>query len=793
MIRLAALASLMCVTSVASAQCPSQWLPGDAGSLIDGNINAIVNFDPDGAAGPLPVWNIVGGGVVVPGFARAKLAAYDGTRWRSLDLPDPTGFVSAMIVFGGELYVAGSFTTIAGVAATNIAKWNGTTWSPVGVGIQGTAINALGVFNNSLIAGGNFTASGATPLADLARWSGTAWVNIGSTSTGGVVNALTAIGNSLYVGGEFTSVGGVAITNLARWNGTTWSQCGQPNGAVRTLASFASVNIGSERVFVGGAFSAIGTVSNDAALFVPNTGAWSSLGTVLLASPVRFLVRSTGINTYELAGIWRLCNPLPGGACGNSVYTLSGTIWTALSNSVLEANALGISGGQYIVGGSAGVNTSAFRRYNGTNWIDPPAVGAPAELTALAEGANGEVFGGTWDGQASITTGLEHFVIRRDPASGVWTRLGSFVGVGSRIHSLLRMPSGDLIAGGFFAQVNANPIANIARWNGTSWSSLGAGLNEIVYALERMPNGDVIAAGTFSAAGAVSVSGLARWDGAGWSPVVGGLVGDAFALKQLPDGSLIVGGVFTAAGSINASNIARFDGTNWFALGSGIVAQSMQPGVFAIERLPNGTIVAGGRFESAGGLPATNIARWNGSAWSAMGPGLGATFSADGVAALQTLPSGELLAGGRFTSPSANIAKWNGSAWVAANAGGLPGTPQFSGFWGVNDLLALSDGRVAAAGAFTNTDTQVSAYYARYGALPGCSTCDSIDFNNDTSLFDPADIDAIFSVFSEGPCIPAGATCNDVDFNNDTSLFDPCDIDSFLLAFSEGPCTLCGQ
>jgi hypothetical protein len=70
--------------------------------------------------------------------------------------------------------------------------------------------------------------------------------------------------------------------------------------------------------------------------------------------------------------------------------------------------------------------------------------------------------------------------------------------------------------------------------------------------------------------------------------------------------------------------------------------------------------------------------------------------------------------------------------------------------------------------------------------------CDSIDFNNDGSLFDPTDIDAFLSVFSEGPCIPGGATCNDVDFNNDTSLFDPCDIDSFLLVFSEGPCTGCG-
>jgi hypothetical protein len=71
--------------------------------------------------------------------------------------------------------------------------------------------------------------------------------------------------------------------------------------------------------------------------------------------------------------------------------------------------------------------------------------------------------------------------------------------------------------------------------------------------------------------------------------------------------------------------------------------------------------------------------------------------------------------------------------------------------------------------------------------------CDSIDFNNDTGFFDPMDIDAFLSVFSEGPCIPDTAACNDIDFNNDGSLFDPCDINAFLLTFAEGPCTLCGE
>lgn len=35
---------------------------------------------------------------------------------------------------------------------------------------------------------------------------------------------------------------------------------------------------------------------------------------------------------------------------------------------------------------------------------------------------------------------------------------------------------------------------------------------------------------------------------------------------------------------------------------------------------------------------------------------------------------------------------------------------------------------------------------------------------------------------------PAGPTCDSIDFNNDTSIFDPMDINAFLSVYSEGPC-----
>ncbi|MFO0857628.1 MAG: hypothetical protein U0640_09770 [Phycisphaerales bacterium] len=105
------------------------------------------------------------------------------------------------------------------------------------------------------------------------------------------------------------------------------------------------------------------------------------------------------------------------------------------------------------------------------------------------------------------------------------------------------------------------------------------------------------------------------------------------------------------------------------------------------------------------------------------------------------------------------------------------------------ELAVSPDGtRVALSGVLLTGDPTLLRI-----TLPESVVCDSIDFNNDTSLFDPQDIEAFLSVYSEGPCIPATATCNDIDFNNDTSLFDPCDINSFLAMYSESPCTPCGE
>ncbi|QYU66619.1 hypothetical protein J4558_16775 [Leptolyngbya sp. 15MV] len=135
---------------------------------------------------------------------------------------------------------------------------------------------------------------------------------------------------------------------------------------------------------------------------------------------------------------------------------------------------------------------------------------------------------------------------------------------------------------------------------------------------------------------------------------------------------LVVGGRFTIAGNTFANNIAVYDPAtgNWSALGS-LREGGMGGSVFALAVLPSGDLVAGGNFATAGDVSASNIARWNGSSWSALGSGVtggGQPF----VSALAVLPSGDLVAGGSFTTAggasASRIARWNGSSWSAMMA-----------------------------------------------------------------------------------------------------------------------------
>ncbi len=140
------------------------------------------------------------------------------------------------------------------------------------------------------------------------------------------------------------------------------------------------------------------------------------------------------------------------------------------------------------------------------------------------------------------------------------------------------------------------------------------------------------------------------------------------------NGNLYVGGHFSHAGGVPANNIARWDGTSWHALGSGVrfLGGGYDPSrVQALAAIGNDLYV-GGSFSDAGGVPAHHIARWDGTNWHRLTTGIASDSFSPSVTAL-AVSGMNLFVGGTFSSadglPTANIARWDGANWHALGAG----------------------------------------------------------------------------------------------------------------------------
>ncbi|MBI5773448.1 MAG: cadherin domain-containing protein, partial [Verrucomicrobia bacterium] len=328
------------------------------------------------------------------------------------------------------------------------------------------------------------------------------------------------------------------------------------------------------------------------------------------------------------------------------------------------------------------------------------ATGFTADWVSMGVSVPGLLGSGSSQGRAVVVSGTDTYVggtfsvVGTVSANNIakwngttWSVLGA--GLNGTVNALALDAGGNLYAGGSFTNVGGSGASYIAKWNGVSWTSLGTGMNGAVNALAFDASGNLYAGGSFTLAGGVSANRVAKWDGSAWSSLGSGVGSAVNALAVDASGNLYVGGNFTTAGGATANRIAKWDGAAWSALGTGMSGGTPTAVVNALAFDGSGNLYAGGEFTSAGGTSASRVAKWNGSAWAALGTGIANTVDALAV------NGSDLYAGGNFSTAgggsASRIAKWDGSAWAALGSG--LGNTAFA--------LAVDGGDLYAGGSFT--------------------------------------------------------------------------------------------
>lgn len=608
-----------------------------------------------------------------------------------------------------------------------------------------------------LYLGGDFTSAGDVVVNHVARWDGATWSAVpGSTAIGtnGLVAAMEVFDGYLYIGGSFTRAGDLEVANLARWSAAGWEEVGDVDGTVFALNRHQDAS--GMKLYVGGAFTHAGGLEAGRIARFDGTS-WSNVGP---AAGFNGTVRA--LENYDDGAVTRLFaggdfTSVAGPGAAGHVARWDGTGWSTLGtgpdNGVdgtvhdlavfTEAAGEALFVGGFFQGAQGGVDSPGIARWRTLAWssvgggvtLSGGAVGGLVYTMNVYDDGNGErlVVGGHFSAAGGVTASN----LARWSGTAWSAQFGTSDAGADRevfaVGALGEGPGAELLVGGGFLRIGGVRASRIAVWSGSSVETFrplsaapaGVGLDDAALAMAVYDEGAgprLFVGGQFESAGDVPAKYLARWDGAVWSEVhsmvAGGVNGPVYALEVWDPGGgarLYAGGMFSYPGH----NLAAWNGSGWSAVGPVGGGEGTNGIVYALRGYAEAAapgLYVGGNFDHAGGLAAEGIARWDGTAWHDVTTPFSPVAYVDGdVYALEVYDDGggpALFAGGQFTvvnRGATNLARWRGNEWSKLGGAGPDSA--------VNALALWDDGTgeaLYAGGWFTHADAVEAAHVVRW-------------------------------------------------------------------------------
>lgn len=472
---------------------------------------------------------------------------------------------------------------------------DGEIWIDDGSGLQSIGafdgqVRSLAFYDGALWVAGLFAMQDDDTVGGLAVYRDGSWQSAPGGAIDGLAYDLVVADDTLWVGGAFAEVGGVAAANVASYDTEAWTAY-DFQGA---LGIFALGRTASGQLYAGGAF---GEFASPAGLARWTGTAWEVVGGGLAQYSTRGVVTDIAIDgeAVDVTGCFSSAGGLPdseGAVTSVSLARWTGEEWESLDE------------------GTKGAITP---------WFAPAVCGdeGPAAIwdathQRLAHDGERLFAGGMFGGVDGV---LSQALIVHD--GDTWVAQGqSGGGIGGSIDQIAAGGSAcDVYGAGAISHVGGERVTGrVVHFDGTKWVALSDDLPRDAYCpdIAVSPSGELAAACTvFDDTGAHGV--VLRRDGDAAVALEIADLPSLSAVRWSPSGALVV------AGSTDV-------GGGWLGLIEGTELTILEDGfdniVNEIDVRSDNDIVVAGAFTKVGTLDASRIARWDGTAWTALGDGM---------------------------------------------------------------------------------------------------------------------------------------------------------------------------